>query len=257
MGVVDRCVETGSENNYFVYEQPPPTPLALSSSPTTIPPKYREIQPRLSGCGINPKTPDDTLLLKPPRCRGGKTRQNRQRRPQGRNREPKPVQLEADANMVSFARTRSESSVPVSQYTDSSQFSSSQEPSVVPYPFSPSNNIAGPEVRLPFSPNGASDALFADRPAYHHDVPCSLDSSDIQVSWPNSFFELSQDRDSMRAVSLQFSEHLEKAQVLQSLSILQDYMAKYPSVFERQAPEMVQGWMLDIEGFTPPGSLSE
>lgn len=108
MGVVDRCVETGSENNDFVYEQPPPTPLALSSSPTTIPPKYREIQPRLSGCGINPKTPDDTLLLKPPRCRGGKTRQNRQRRPQGRNREPKPVQLEADANVVSFARTRSE-----------------------------------------------------------------------------------------------------------------------------------------------------
>jgi hypothetical protein len=33
----------------------------------------------------------------------------------------------------------------------------------------------------------------------------------------------------MRAASLQFSEHLEKTQVLQSLSILQDYMAKYPS----------------------------
>lgn len=110
---------------------------------------------------------------------------------------------------------------------------------------------------MPLFSNAASAALVADRPAYHHDVPCSLDLSDIQVSWPNSFFELSQDRDSMRAASLQFSEHLERTQVLQSLSILQDYMAKYPSVFERQAPEMVQRWMLDIEGVKPPESLSE
>lgn len=102
----------GSENNDFVYEQPPPTPLAFSSSPTTIPPKYREIQPCLSGCGINSKTPDDTLLVKPPRRRGGKTRQNRQRRPQGRNSEPKSAQLEADANIVSFARPRSDFELP-------------------------------------------------------------------------------------------------------------------------------------------------
>lgn len=108
MGVADRCLETDSENNGIVYKQPPPTPLALSPSPTTIPPKYRQIQPRLSGCGVNPKKPDDTLLVKPPRRRGGKRRQNSQRRPQGRNSEPKPVQHEADANMVDFARPRSE-----------------------------------------------------------------------------------------------------------------------------------------------------
>ncbi|KAJ5465997.1 hypothetical protein N7530_009784 [Penicillium desertorum] len=257
MGVADRCLETDSENNGFVYEQPPPTPLALSSSPTTIPPKYRQIQPRLSGCGVNPKKPDDTLLVKPPRRRGGKRRQKSQRRPQGRNSEPKPVQLEADANMVDFARPRSESSVPVSQYTDSRQFSSSQEPSVAPYPFSPSNNIASPEVRLPFFPNGAYDALFADRPAYRHNVHCSLDPSDTQVSWPNHFYELSQDRDPMRAASVRFAEHLERIQVLQSLSIVQDYMAKHPSVFESQAAKAVQRWMLDIEDVKLPASLSE
>ena len=61
----------------------------------------------------------------------------------------------------------------------------------------------------------------------------------------------------MRAASVRFAENLERMQVLQSLSIVQDYMAKHPSVFESQAPEMVQRWMLDIEGVKLLGSLSE
>ncbi|CAG8025760.1 unnamed protein product [Penicillium nalgiovense] len=54
MGMVDRCFETGSENN-VVDEGPPPAPLALSTYSTPpLPPRYRTIKPRLSDCGLMP-----------------------------------------------------------------------------------------------------------------------------------------------------------------------------------------------------------
>ena len=61
----------------------------------------------------------------------------------------------------------------------------------------------------------------------------------------------------MRAAFVQLAENLEKTQVLQSLSIVQDYMAKHPSIFESQDPEMVERWMLNIESVISAGSLSE
>lgn len=51
----------------------------------------------------------------------------------------------------------------------------------------------------------------------------------------------------MRAASIQLAEHLERTQVMQSLSIVQDYMARHPSMFEDQALDMVQRWSLKIE----------
>ncbi|CAG8878877.1 unnamed protein product [Penicillium nalgiovense] len=212
MGMVDRCFETGSENN-VVDEGPPPAPLALSTYSTPpLPPRYRTIKPRLSDCGLMPNNNPPPRMTRWELSLGG-------------------IEGVERAGIANGSHKRKMASL------------------------SQSNPRRMPAWSLLLDPGAR--ALVADRPAYHHDVPCSLDLSDIQVSWPNSFFELSQDRDSMRAASLQFSEHLERTQVLQSLSILQDYMAKYPSVFERQAPEMVQRWMLDIEGVKPPESLSE
>ncbi|CDM33281.1 unnamed protein product [Penicillium roqueforti FM164] len=85
---------------------------------------------------------------------------------------------------------------------DSGLFSRSQQSSVTPFSFLPPNDPAILETRLPFFPNGASEALVADRSAYHHNVHCSLDSSDTRVSWPSRFFELSQSRNAMRAASV-------------------------------------------------------
>ena len=69
MGVEVKCIQTGSENNGIVF---------------------------------------DTLQVKPPRRRRGKMCWNRQRRPQERNVESKPIRPEMDTNMVSFARPMSE-----------------------------------------------------------------------------------------------------------------------------------------------------
>ncbi|KAI2734168.1 hypothetical protein DTO013E5_10065 [Penicillium roqueforti] len=108
VGMVDRCFETGSENN-VVDEGPPPAPLALSTYSTPpLPPKYRTIKPRFSDGGLMPKPPDDTLEVKPRRHRRSGTRRNRQRQQQEKIGEPNPVQPEAEASMVSFTRPRSE-----------------------------------------------------------------------------------------------------------------------------------------------------
>ncbi|OQE11279.1 hypothetical protein PENFLA_c074G04161 [Penicillium flavigenum] len=59
--MVDRCFETGSENN-VVDEGPPLAPLALSTYSTPpLPPKFRTIKPRLRDYGLMPEPPDDTL----------------------------------------------------------------------------------------------------------------------------------------------------------------------------------------------------
>jgi hypothetical protein len=105
--------------------------------------------------------------------------------------------------------------------------------------------------------NDASEALVTDRPVYPHDVRRSLISLDIHVPLPSEFLELSQNQDSKEADFVGLAAHLEKTQVLQSLAIVQDYMAKHPSIFEVQAPGMLQRWTADIEALSTPGSLSE
>jgi len=148
--------------------------------------------------------------------------------------------------------------VSFSQYTDSDLCSSNQEPSFAPSRFLPSKDLASAaEIRSPRFLNGAPKALVNDQPTHHHYVHCSLNSSDTRSSWPNTSFELSQSQYSMRAAFVQLAENLEKTQVLQSLSIVQDYMAKHPSIFESQDPEMVERWMLNIESVISAGSLSE
>lgn len=103
---------------------------------------------------------------------------------------------------------------------------------------------------------GASEAPVTDRPAYHHYAHCSLDPSDRQFSCPNASFEQDQNQDAMRAASIQLAEHLERTQVMQSLSIVQDYMARHPSIFEDQAPYMIQRWILDIGSVKLSESMS-
>lgn len=61
----------------------------------------------------------------------------------------------------------------------------------------------------------------------------------------------------MRAASIQLAEHLERTQVMQSLSIVQDYMAKHPSIFEDQASEMVRRWILDIRSLKLSETMSK
>lgn len=112
------------------------------------------------------------------------------------------------------------------------------------------------EVRSPLFLNGASEAPVTDRPAYHHYGHSSLDPSDRQFSCPNASFELDQNQDAMRAASIQLAEHLERTQVMQSLSIVQDYMAGHPSIFEDQAPDMIQRWILDIGSVKLSESMS-
>ncbi|KAJ5142493.1 uncharacterized protein N7515_001280 [Penicillium bovifimosum] len=53
------CFETGSENNGF--DEPPPAPLAPSSTVPPPPLQYRTIKPRLSGHGTVPTTPQENL----------------------------------------------------------------------------------------------------------------------------------------------------------------------------------------------------
>jgi hypothetical protein len=61
----------------------------------------------------------------------------------------------------------------------------------------------------------------------------------------------------MEASYTGLAAHLEKSQVLQSLSIVKDYMAKHPLIFEEQAPETVQRWLVGIETMDVPRSVSE
>ena len=56
----------------------------------------------------------------------------------------------------------------------------------------------------------------------------------------------------MEEACIRLAAHLEKIQVLQSLSIVQDYMAKYPYIFEEQAPETVQRWLVGINDMSLP-----
>ncbi|OGE47037.1 hypothetical protein PENARI_c073G06512 [Penicillium arizonense] len=276
--VVDnRYLETSSHD--FVYEQPPPAPFlaappAVSRFPPPLPPKYRAIRPQPKKDGPETNDFDDTLQLKP------RKRRKSRRLPQERSDESKVTQSELDVNIASSARAGSErfglpnfcyfnkpqadpkavqcSSAPFSQYTDSDICSSCHEPTFASCPPSSSKDFASPKWNglLPLL-NDACEALVTDRPVYPHDVRRSLISPDIHVPLPSGFLELSQNQDSKEADFVGLAAHLEKTQVLQSLAIVQDYMAKHPSIFEVQAPGMIQRWTADIEALSTPGSLSE
>ncbi|CAG8260969.1 unnamed protein product [Penicillium olsonii] len=221
-----RFLQTDVQNYDLFYEQPPSAPFLAEPPeppPSSIssPPKYRTIQPRPSATSPDAKNPGDTLQIKP-----GK----RQWRPQDTSGES------------------TSNDVPFSQCTNSGLCSSNQEQSFAPYRPFPSNDLGSVvEVRSPLFLNGASEAPATDGPACHHYAHCSLDPSDRQFSCPNASFEIDQNQDAMRAASIQLSEHLERTQVMQSLSIVQDYMARHPSIFEDQAPDMIQRWLVEIE----------
>jgi hypothetical protein len=280
--VVDnRLPQIDSQNYNFLYEQPPSAPFLaeppeLSPSSIASPPKYRPIQSRPSATGLDGEKPGDTLQVKP---------WKHQRQPQDTSGESTSAQLEAGVKTVSLANPEnkryelpdrltlpriprltqgplnfSSDGVPFSQCTGSDLYSRNQGLSFAPYRFLPSNDLASAaEIRSPLFLNGASTSNdpVTDRPAHHHYAQCSLGSSDTQFSYPNASFELSQNQDFIREASIQFAEHLEMAQVLQSLSIVQDYMAKYPSIFEDQASEMVQRWILDIQSLKLSEAMSK
>ncbi|KAJ6093710.1 hypothetical protein N7499_003041 [Penicillium canescens] len=276
--VVDtRFLETSFHD--FDYEQPPPAPFlaaprAVSPSPPPSSPKYRAIRPRPKKDRPETNDFDDTLRLKP------RKRRKSRRLPQERSDESKVAQPELDVNIASSARAGSErfglrnfcylnkpqadpkavqcSSAPFSQYTDSDICSSGHEPTFASCPPSSSKDFASPKWNgLQPLLSDASEALVTDRPVYPHDVRRPLISPDIHAPLPSGFLELSQNQDSKEADFAGLAAHLEKIQVLQSLAIVQDYMAKHPSIFEVQAPQMIQRWTADIEALSTPGSLSK
>lgn len=134
------------------------------------------------------------------------------------------------------------SSTTFSQDTDSHLCSSTQEHFFAPHPISPSNSLTTPVL-----PNDTSESLIPGRSTYYHDVQLSLFLLKNPFPCTSASTEQYHRQNSVEAAFIGFTAHLEKAQVLQSLSIVQDYLTKHPSIFETQAAETVQRWMVDIQ----------
>lgn len=121
-----------------------------------------------------------------------------------------------------------------------------------PRRISPSNGLT-----TPLLPNDTSESLIPGRSTYYHDMQLSIFSPENPFPYTSASIELHHRQNSTEAAFIGFAAHLEKAQVLQSLSIVQDYMAKHPWIFERQASETVQRWMVDIQSEDLSVSLPE
>ncbi|OQD76256.1 hypothetical protein PENANT_c132G02051 [Penicillium antarcticum] len=244
------------ESHDFVYEQPLPAsflaaPLALSpSAPTSGPaPTYRSIRPRPKNDGLDTDNLNEPLKYKPGKRRRKMNRKSRQLSQEGRDK-PNVPRPESKATQCS--------SVPFSQYADSDVCSSNREPTFTPCPPSSSNDLASPKWNqwLPL-PINVSEAHVTDWSIYPHDVRHSLISPDIHFPLPTGPLQLSQDHDSQDIDFVGIAAYLETKQVLQSLTILQDYMAKRPSMFEEKDPKTIQRWMAYIKDLSTPEPLFE
>jgi hypothetical protein len=159
---------------------------------------------------------------------------------------------ESDSRITTF------SSAPFNRYTESDLRSSSQEPTFAPGSVPPTNDSVIPERNQSSTiPSDLSEALAYGRPADHHGVHGSHILPDKQARWPDSYFERGQSQEDTQIICDELAARLEKTQVLQSLSILQDYMAKHPSCFEKQAPETVQRWLVGINNMDLRGPSSK
>lgn len=159
---------------------------------------------------------------------------------------------ESDSRITTF------SSAPSNRYTESDLRSSSQEPTFAPGSVPPTNDtVISERKQSSTKPSDLPEALAYGRPADHHGVHGSHTLPDKQARWPTSYFERGQCQEDTQILCDELAARLEKNQVLQSLSILQDYMAKHPSSFEKQAPETVQRWLVGVNNMDLPGPSSE
>ncbi|KAJ6091038.1 hypothetical protein N7499_003752 [Penicillium canescens] len=279
--VGNRSFEAGFQSRDFIYGLPVPSPCwatpALSPSPPPLRPKYCVIQPRPKNDGSKAGKVDKVVRTKSSKRQKGEMRRSSQR--SKRSSELKPTQLKADTSLVSPTKPGREvwilihlilshftsdprstkfSTEPCNQYTDSDLCSSNQVPTFTPGPIPPANGSASAaRIESSVLTGDASGALVGGRPTDHQGLHQHITQPNNQQRWPGLSFRISQSDSHMEASYTGLAAHLEKSQVLQSLSIVKDYMAKHPWVFEEQAPETVQRWLVGIETMDVPRSLSE
>ncbi|OQD78762.1 hypothetical protein PENANT_c083G09793 [Penicillium antarcticum] len=260
--VGNRSFGAGFQSRDFIYglHVPVPSPCwatpALSPSPPPLRPKYCVIQPRPKNDGSKARKVDKVVRTKSSKRQKGEMRRSSQR--PKRSSELKPTQLKADTSLVSPTKPGRESTEPCNQYTESDLCSSNQVPTFTPGPIPPANGSASvARIESSVLTGDASGALVRGRPTDHQGLHQHITQPNNQQRWPSLSFRISQSHSHMEASYTGLAAHLEKSQVLQSLSIVKDYMAKHPLVFEEQAPETVQRWLVGIETMDVPRSLSE